>query len=765
MFVCVFVENKINYSLTYSLLVQKVIYNYQVKYILPIKLLWFFLLVFFAAIAVAKTDPEQQEWRQCAVNSTTNNQQASNHPKITNQPYPDAIYLGADEGTIRLEGISTLYGNVIIQNNDILFNAESATFNKDDNLVSAQGNVVLSSANSILKSPSIQYNINDSSGVIENAEYEIGKEGAHGKSQHIKQLDKNNLQLENATYTSCPVSIDSWHFASSEIKLNKETQIGKAKNVTLKVGDVPVFYFPWLNFPLNNQRLSGFLAPRARIQSNAGVSLPYYFNLAPNYDATVTLSTLRHRGIKLDSEFRYLTQKHQGTFNYDFLPDDSSYNNERRDYFEINHHTSLDRFTNVKLVAEGVSDKNYFDDFSTSLEDSTRSALQRRLEITRNEGNWSASVAAEDYQILDINDAPYARLPEIKIAYHPKSKPMEFKVGFDSELVYFDKDNAITGTRADIKLFASRKWGTDAWFIKPKLSLQHTSYSLNSSDNKIINRALPIFTLDSGLFFDREITLEGKQYTQTLEPRLFYTRTPYKDQSHIPNFDTAKINFSETNQLFSENRFTGKDRIGDTNQLTFAVTSRIQSRQLGKELFKVSIGQSFSFDDKKVTLPGGTIQTGRRSNLVLELSGRLNERFRVSATGLLNKDKKDIPSFELRLNYHDNKKRIANLSYRKLDTELKQVTFSGAVPITNKWSMVASVDQDVKNNRNLQTLLGFEYQDCCWKTRIVAKRYLTADNKHYETPIFLEFELKGLGSLGTGASREIKDNIYGYDDY
>jgi len=744
-----------------------------VKYTFLIKSFLLFLLLSFASIVAAKTYYEQQKWAQCAVPE----KQTANYPKVTHQPYPDAVYLSADEGTIRSQGTSLLYGNVIIQNNDLLFNAESAKFNKNSNLVTANGNVILSRQGSLLKSDSIQYNIKNSTGIVNNSAYEVGGEGAHGKSRQIKLIDKNKLVLKDATYTSCPVSVDSWHFSSSQIKLNKKTQIGTAKNVTLKVGDVPVFYFPWLKFPINNQRLSGFLAPRARVQANAGISLPYYFNLAPNYDATVTLETLRKRGIKLDTEFRYLTERHQGIINYDFLPDDSSYNNERRDYFEIKHYTKLDSYTNVKLVAEGVSDKDYFDDFSTSLEDSTRSALQRRLEITRNEGDWFASAAVEDYQILDVNDAPYARLPEIKLSYHPKSKPMEFKVGLDTELVYFSKDDAITGTRADAKLFISKKWGTEAWYIKPKLSLEHTIYSLNYSLNhslnrslsldndKIINRTLPSFTLDSGLFFDREITLKGSKYTQTFEPRLFYTNTPYKDQSNIPIFDTAKINFSATNQLFSENRFTGKDRIGDTNQLTFAVTSRIQDRDAGRELFKVSIGQSFSFENKKVTLPGGTIQTGRRSNLVLEMSGRLNERFRLSATGLLNKAKKDIPSFELRLNYHDDKKRIANISYRKLDTELRQVTFSGAMPLTDKWSMVASVDQDVENNRNLQTLLGFEYQDCCWKTRIVAKRYLTADNKHYETPIFLEFELKGLGSLGTGASREINDNIYGYDDY
>jgi len=739
-----------------------VIYTHFVKLILSTKSLIIFVFAFYAYNVIAETHFDRPEWRKCRV--PLKNQQVK-HEKIISKPSPDAIYLGADEGKIHTVGTSTLSGNVIIQRNNIQLNADSANFTRETDLVSAQGNVVLSTLDTILKSQSVKYNIKEQTGLINQAEYIIGAKGVHGKSEQIKLIDKDKLQLTNATYTSCPVSVDSWHFSSSTIKLDKKTKIGSAKNVTLKVGDVPIFYFPWLNFPLNDQRLTGFLAPTVRLQSNSGISLPYYLNLAPNYDATLTFVTFSGRGVKLDSEFRYLTPKHKGKLEYEILPNDNLYQGKRRDYFNIKHVTTLDKQTRINLKAEGISDKNYFNDFSTSLEDSSRSSLQRRLEIVRTEGAWFASAAVEDFQILDINDAPYSRLPELRVNYRPKNISYDFQVGLDSELVYFDKDNAITGTRADIKLFVSKKWGADAWFVKPKLSLQHTAYSLNDTSNKRIQRTLPIFTLDSGLFFDRDISLNNKHYTQTLEPRLFYTRTPYKDQNKIPIFDTAKINFSATNQLFSENRFTGKDRIADTNQLTFAVTSRLQNRKSGLELFKASIGQTFSFSDKKVTLPGGTIQTGRRSDLVLELSGRLNDRFRISASGLINQNVNNIGNYELRLNYQDQKKRIANISYRKLDTELKQLTFSGAVPINDKWSMVASIDQDVENNRNLQTLLGVEYQDCCWKTRLVAKRYLTSDNKNYETPIFIEFELKGLGNLGTGASREIKENIYGYDDY
>lgn len=743
-------------------LISGLAYNCNVKFI-P-HLILSILFVFLVSISFAEERQKTNQWGSCSINPKSISKQKVN---ITNSPFPDAVYLQADKGTIKKQGTSSLYGDVIIQQNDAQFNADSAQFNRQSKLVTAQGHVVFSTAGVELRSDSVQYNLKKQAGTIEQAEYNLQQNGAHGKSSTIIIEDKDHLALKDATFTTCPVSVDSWHFAASDIKLNNNTHIGSAKNVTLNVGEMPVFYFPWLSFPLNNQRLSGFLTPRIRLQSNAGISIPYYFNLAPNYDATFTFSALRHRGIKLDTEFRYLTPEHKGEINYEVMPRDRTFDSgsgqQHRDYFDIKHVTTISKETKINLKAEGVSDDKYFDDFSSSLEDSTRSGLQRRLEIVHQNGAWTSSAAVEDYQILDINDAPYAKLPELKLKYSPKTLPMDFKVGIDAEYIYFDKDNDTTGSRAHIKIQTSQKMGTDAWYFKPSFSLQHTFYALNNSDNKTLSRTLPTFTLDSGLFFDQDF--KGGRYTQTLEPRLYYTLTPFKDQSNFPIFDTSLTDFSATTQLFSENRFTGKDRIADNNQLTFAVTSRIQNREDGKELFKTSIGQVFNFSNKKVTLPRGTIQQGKRSDLVLELSGRLNDRFNLSYTTLWSHEKKRVPSYELRLNYQDEKKRIANLSFRKLNTELKQISVSGSLPINDKWSFVGSVEHDLKNDRNLETLAGIEYQDCCWKMRLVSKRYLSSDNENYETPIFLEFELKGLGNLGSSASRELKEKVYGYDDY
>ncbi|MEH6455441.1 MAG: LPS-assembly protein LptD [Cocleimonas sp.] len=716
-----------------------------------------------------KTNQTPNTFHQC-VNSDYE-QQTTQRPNSAGNPNPvkDAIYLEADTGKIVSQGTSLLNGNVVIQQNTTVFTANSAQVNRVSNEVTAQGNVVLSDTNFSLKSSKIKYNLENKTGTVDNAEYAVGTEGAHGKSSQIKLINDNNLQLKDASFTSCPVNKNSWHLASGDIRLNKETQIGTAKNVTLNVGDVPVFYFPWLKFPINSQRLSGFLSPRVKLQSNAGISIPYYFNIAPNYDATVRLTTIRNRGFQLDTEFRYLSEKHEGELVYNFIPNDESFDDEKRVFFKIKHETHISEKTNLKVNAEGVSDTEYFDDFSDSLETSTRPALQRRLEIIHDANPWSFSAAIEDFQVIDIDDDPYSKLPEIKLDYAPKSGPKDLKLSVNSELIYFDRDDDITGVRADIKVKVGKKWGQEAWYFKPTLSLQHTLYSLdNAIGESQINRTLPTLTFDSGLFFDRDIpkkSVNSNSYTQTIEPRLFYTFTPFTDQSDIPVFDTSRNDFSESNQLFLENRFTGKDRIADTNQLTFAVSTRIQDRDNGNEIFKATLGQVFNFSDRKVTLPGGTILTGKRSDLLLELTGRLNDNFRLASTISLKSDDKSISNYDLRLNYQDDKKNIANLSFRKLDTELEQISFSTAIPINNKWSMVASSDFDTLNDRNLESLIGFEYQDCCWKTRVVAKRFLTSDNVTYENPIFIEFELKGLGKVGTSATRQIKEKIYGYDDF
>ena len=682
---------------------------------------------------------------------------------ITNTPHPDAVYLEADNGVISRQGVSELDGSVIIQRNQQLLNADKASYDRRTDQVQASGNVTLNSGETDFTSDKIDYNLAKQQGTIENAKYQMRGSHTNGQSKTITQKNADELELKGATYTTCPAPDPSWHLASGSIKLNNKTQTGRAENVTLRVGNVPLFYFPWLSFPLNDQRKSGFLSPKVGVSDESGYELtvPYYFNIAPNYDATLSVTTLSERGWKLDGEFRFITEKSKGSINYQVLPSDDKYDDEWRDYFKIGYEHKLGPRSKLTFKAEGVSDDDYFNDLSDSLVSSTTSALEREIRYSIDGTNWDFSLSALDYQVLDASYQPYAKLPEAKFSYQSPHKYNQLDLSLNAEATYFEGSVDPTGLRIDVGLKATKRFGNDAWYIKPTAEYRLTQYNLQDNpDGNTISRALPTFSLDGGLFFER---LLKNGFKQTLEPRLFYTYTPYTDQSDIPIFDTATTDFSTTTQLFETNRFTGKDRIGDTNQLTLALTTRLQNPKTGQELVEASVGQILYFEDREVTLPNESPLTGSNSAVAFELGGRLNDKIRLSTTWLWDPDIDDWSSKEARINYQDDKQRILNFSYQHLDGEVSEVDSSFSIPLNQKWSMVGRADYDMFNNRSLELLAGFEYKDCCWGTRVVARRYLTSDNITYDDALYFELELKGLGSIGNSARSILQEKTYGYE--
>ncbi|RVU86124.1 LPS-assembly protein LptD [Leucothrix sargassi] len=683
---------------------------------------------------------------------------------ITQTPAKDAVYLEADGGEINRTGISTLSGSVIIQQNQQAINADKASYDGRTGNVNASGDVKLSANNTDFSSESINYNLKQQTGTINNATYQVKNSHTHGTSKKINKPNLDEIQLEEATYSTCSIVEPSWHISSSNIVLNNETQTGLAKGVTLRVADVPIFYFPWLSFSLNDERKSGFLSPKVGISDQSGyeITVPYYLNLAPNYDLTTSTSIYSERGLKLENEFRFKTSKSEGTLEYDFFPEDRQYDDQWRDYFNFEFEYKLSDRSKFTIQAEGVSDDDYFADSSDNLISSSTSALEREIAYTREGENWDFSLSALDYQVLDTSSSTYAKLPEVKYSYQKPHTKDGIDLSFSSEATYFDSSNDTTGLRFDLGVKASKRLGTEAWYIQPMLEYSATQYSLEDNDgDNTISRYVPTITLDSGLVFER--TLKN-QLTQTLEPRLFYTYTPFRDQSDIPNFDTTLTDFTTTNELFRSNRFTGKDRIGDANQLTLAVTSRIQDKQSGQEKLKVTAGQIFYFDDRQVTLDDESAATSNQSDFALELKQRVNDQTSIAATVLWDTEENDWSSKEVRANYFDEKKRLFNLSYQHLDNEVSEVDASFSIPFADKWSVLGRADYDLFNDRSLEWLAGVEYKDCCWGTRVVARRYLTSDNETYDDALYFEVELKGLGSAGNDATSILQEKTYGYDE-
>ncbi len=674
-----------------------------------------------------------------------------------------ATYVEADQALIQEQGDSTLDGKVIIVQQDQAITAANATYNKQTQQVNAKGNVRLESTTLELNSEQINYNLGTRAGEILSAYYRLPNVDARGKSAKIIREGENLTKLNAATYTTCPPHNETWRVEANSIELHHAENRGIARRVKFKIKDIPVFYFPYFSFPLEEKRKSGFLVPEFKTDDKSGlqVSFPYYFNLAPNYDLTVAPTVLSQRGVMVKSEFRHLKPNHSGKFVFNALPNDRKRDKKLRYQFDLNNQWQLDQGKKgtLTLKAGGVSDKDYIDDFGGSLAATSTVDIERKLTYNVTGKNWAFNAIAQDFQVLTTDTDAYTRLPQFTFNFNPQQKPAGITVNTETEYTHFYSSNQPKAQRFNIKLKATKPIEKEWGFIRPAITLNHTSYSIDREQNKSISLTLPTVSMDSGLIFEKRRT---DNIIQTLEPRLFYTYTPYKDQSTIPVFDSAEKTLNY-NELFSENRFTGKDRINDANRLTTSVTTRFQDTQTGRERLRVSAGQIYYFDDRKVALPSGTTETGKRSELVLETSGELNARTRISGSAFYDTKTGSLTASQAELNYRDSRDRLLNLNYGKRKNNYEALGTTAVVPINERWKVAAGWDYDINNRRTLETVGGLEYESCCWKTRVAARNYLQSDNSTFDQAIFVEFELKGLGSIGSGARNVLQNRVTGYE--
>jgi LPS-assembly protein len=700
----------------------------------------------------------QTEWLACPVPESP----ADNIQRPAYLP-PQAVYIEADTALFREQGASEMSGNVHISQQNKKLRADTATYEQPAGIVTGSGNVSFASDQISVKSQTLRYNLPQNVGEMQDAEYRLEQADGRGSSKRIVQVSPDLTQLHTSTYTTCPPDKADWSLNSSQINLNHSQERGTAKNVTLKIRNIPILYLPYLSFPLTDTRKSGFLWPKIGSNSKSGLQLsaPYYFNLAPNYDLTLTPNLLSRRGIQLGSEFRYLTEKNNGSINYVALPDDRVSDKGYRYYFNTQNHTQLSAHSSLDLNAEGVSDDQYFVDLGNSLAATSIVNLERRLEYRATGSDWLFSGLFQNYQVLDNSTSPHARTPQLFLRYNPLQKGNGVNLDVETEYTNFTGSNTATnGSRLDLRTSISKKFSSKAAYIKPSLSLRDSQYALDDANNTHINRTTPTASIDAGLFFERDIK-KGK-YIQTLEPRLFYTKTPYRNQDNIPVFDSSEPSLSY-NQLFVENRFTGKDRVEDANRLSASLTTRIQSPHDGRELFRASIGQMYHFNDPKVTLPGDSTLTGKRSELILEAAGEVTSRTQLSSTAYWDSNKSEFNAGEVRVRYKDNKKRILNVGYAQRKGDFESANASFSVPINAKWNAVGAVEHDLQSHRNLETVIGAEYESCCWKTRVASRNYLLNDNVTRDNAVFVELELKGLGNFGSGTRDLLQNRVYGYD--
>jgi len=628
----------------------------------------------------------------------------------------------------------------------------------------ASGQIVFEDANFRLQAEALTLNQETQSARFESTEFELPGQHARGSADEIIKIDASRSRFQNILYTSCDPGDRDWHLKASELNIDRDSGRGTAKNATIYFQEIPFFYLPYIMFPIDDRRMSGMLTPLISYSDTRGgsIAVPLYWNIAPNIDATITPAWYSKRGLQWNSENRYLSQNQEGQLDLSYLDDDLT--SSTRWLKKWQHRADLGLNIKTNILLQEVSDDSYFSDFEplTSERDDI-DYLERHITISHSSQSWETRLRWQDYQTIDqsilITDQPYQRLPGFTL--NSQFKPLDngLKFGLRNQWVSFDRDSSVTGSR--LHIVPSIAWSkSDSWyFFKPELQYALTEYRLdnNSPNDDTISRSIPTLSLDTGLVFERVFSA-GRGWIQTLEPRLFYLNTPFEDQSIIPDFDTAELSESYNN-LFATNRFSGFDRIGDADQFTLAIGSRIISTDSGTELFNFTLGQIYYRQDRQVSLDN-TTAVDSKSNLILQLSITPNPNWRVSSK-LVRQPDKTLSEKNLSINYQD-QGFAANIEYYFTDQELEQYLVSAAYPLNDRWAIVAKYHQSLLFDEPVENLFGLSYESCCWGFKILASQ--TSDDNFIEidNTIYFELTLKGLGQVGQNIDTRLRNSIPGY---
>jgi LPS-assembly protein len=734
---------------------------------------------------------------------------------------PGAIILRGPSISASDDGVADVYKDLLVMQKGAVIQAGRGRYNRNSQIFTLEENIRLRQPGILLTGSQASVDRNNGRSEISGASYVLHDVTARGTAAVIVYTDADGIiTIDNGIFTRCEPGDNSWAIAGSHITLDREAGRGTARDVTLRVADTPVMYLPWMSFPINNERASGFLAPVIGSTRRGGfdIATPYYLNLAPNYDATITPRIQFNRGVQLGVEGRHRGYASEQKVEATYLPSDQLYDESlvgtpgyqgppgpNRWYLDYDYRAALAKGWSASIDYSAVSDKNYFQDFGNNgFNITTLSYLYRDARLNYRSPHWTFQAAAQGYQMIDPSVlpqyTPYRMLPRLNLDgdYFLGSN---LEVGLDSEYVSFDRGLSndsltqvqidsgamVTGQRLSLTPSISLPW-SNAWsFVTPTVKYKYAQWSLQdqapgAADNP--HRGVATASLDSGLYFDRDINFFGKRYQQTLEPRLYYLYSQYKDQSQIPLFDTSDLTFS-FNQLFRDDRFSGHDRVGDANQLTLATTSRLYD-EAGREKARISVGQIQYFEDRRVTLdrtPESLVSGDQpSSSLVGEASLTLTNAWQARSYLEYNHHDKKLVVGNFLFQYQSDINHILNFGYRfrdlpdpiasnGLDRRIKQTDVSGVWPLNDRWSLVGRWNYDISNKRNLETIAGVQYSNCCWNVRLIAREWIDNGALYYgindrnNSGVFVQFELKGLGSvLGGSVSGILNNGIIGYRD-
>ena len=660
----------------------------------------------------------------------------------------------------RLDGNAQLqYGNQVLRAAHVDWQRDSGNFN-------ARKDVRYQNGSLLLKAASMQGNSDTGTGSADDVTFQMRDSRGNGHAGEVQLLGNNKSRLRQVSYTTCSPDRKGWELRARRIDVDQDEEIGRARNVTMRLDGVPILWLPYVRFPTSDRRQSGLLYPTLGYDESRGFDLtvPWYLNLAPNLDATLYPRVIGRRGAMLGAEFRYLTDNSRGAIRGDYLAHDRLASRSRG-LLRARSTTRLSDNWRFNVNVNHVSDRSYFEDLGSSLYSNATHLLRSAAYLSGRGHGWHAAIGADQYQITDpelpSRYEPYKRLPRAVFDAHGQFG-RSFSYGVGSEFVSFRKDRGLDGRRLDLEPWADWNLQGPWWYVNPHLSYRVTRYNLDRDSDSSPSRNVPIASLDAGLTFDRAAQVFGHSWTQTLEPRLFYLRVPYRDQSDIPIFDTSYQTFDYW-QLFSRNRFSGADRQMNADNLTLALTSRLLDDG-GVERLSASIGQIRYFEPQRVQLPGRAETDDSGSAYVAQVSTRLSERWRLNLAQQWNPNGNFTELSTVALQHKTWHNGIINMAYRYRRNYLEQLDFSTLYPLNERWNLVGRWNYSLDQGRTLEALAGIEYDSCCVAVRLLGRHYIRNSAGDISNGIMLQIEFKGIGNVGQGAENLLRHAILGYQD-
>jgi LPS-assembly protein len=740
-----------------------------------IQIFVFFILIGSSAVAITAEQPNQ--------------------PK-NEQP----VYIEADqiEGYPQREVEAT--GKAKLRRGDQVISAEHMKYFPTTQDAVIEDKVHLEREKDVVEGTHLRFNLESKTGELHQPSYYLKEGGGRGDGNLFLFEGEDHYRIKKGNYTTCPVGNDDWFIRAEDLEIDHEEQIATARHVSVSFKNVPILYSPWLNFSYSGKRKTGLLAPIMGNTARSGVevSLPFYWNIAPNYDATITPRAMSKRGIMLNNEFRYMGETLGGHAMFDILPDDLITNDTRYGLF-LNHTQYLGRGWTGNVDYNLVSDRDFFRDLGNNVALTSRTNLLQQV-VTSYNGSLGHNNAinfttlVQNFQTLqdprNLITPPYKRLPQFSLT---ASQRNIYGIDLDFTSIwtnfYFESQRLPDGQKLSLAdglrlvLFPSVSvpLQTSFGYIKPKVSLHHTRYNLNepvsAKGDTNLDRTVPIFSLDSGIVFERDTMFRNEKFVQTLEPRVYYLYVPFRNQDGLvfPNFESAEMDFSFA-QIFTENRFSGHDRINDANEITFALTSRLIESTTGNERLRLAAGQRIRFADRNVVL--STQQTtSNKSDFIAAISGRITPVITTDTSVQLDESEFRTEKIRTGVSYHPQPGKVFNIGYRYTrgipglvqtnpfflppGVGLEQVDASTQWPFLKNWQGMASINYSLKDDKLLAGLVGLEYNSCCWSLRMVLNRFITATEKT-STAFFVQLELNGLMRMGNNPIRVLRQGIPGY---